>query len=411
MLFIVWLLKGRLMKMTPTSDNQDLVRELGRFRSFKELRASPLYLRHEERLRQLFNEPVVYGSPSARPRLRSFLRVVQWNIERGMRFDGVAEALNNHPTLRYADLLLLNELDDGMARSGNLNVARELGRSLEAHAVYGVEYLELTKGVGRETGLPGENTAALHGNAILTRHDFLNPKVLRLPRCEANFESAERRLGGRIGLLLDLEIAGQRLSSVTTHLDVVNTPVCRARQIRALLEALERQAEAGAGRPILLGGDFNTHTFARGTRLRTMKNAAVIIGSDPRKLASRLLDPAGREPALGEVARFGYDLSGYNDRQATSSSIVSSLDDVSRLPYPVRGWAMRRVGPEGLLLRFRLDWIAARGLRPLRAGEMIDEQTGIESISPATFTGLSYNGARLSDHDPIAVDVSLSDHS
>ncbi|HET9532078.1 MAG TPA: endonuclease/exonuclease/phosphatase family protein [Blastocatellia bacterium] len=393
--------------MNSTRDNQDLARDLARFSSFKELRASPTYLRYEERLRSLFNEPVIYASPAVRPRLRSFLRVVQWNIERGSRLEGIIEVLNTHPVLRYADLLLLNELDEGMVRSENRNVAKELADALEAHLVYGVEYLELTKGVGAEARLPGENTSALHGNAILTRHDFFNPRIIRLPRCESNFESAERRLGGRNAILLELEFSSGRMTAATSHLDVVNTPACRGRQISALLQAIDRRTPHDNSAPIIIGGDFNTHTFARGTRLRTIKNVAVIFGSDPHKLASRLLDPHPREPALKELARHGYDLASFNDDRATSSSIVSSLDDVNRLPFPVRGWAMRRVGPEGLLLRFRLDWLAARGLRPLSAGEMRDELTGVESISPTTFSGLSHKGAPLSDHKPIAADVSL----
>src|SRR6185503_1575000 len=112
-------------------------------------------------------------------------------------------------------------------------------QAIGAHAIYGVEYLELTKGIGDELKLEGRNTAALHGNAILTRHSFSNPRTFRLPRCEKNYESAEKRLGGRIGLLVDLEISGLSLLAVTAHLDVVNTPRCRARQLRALLDHID----------------------------------------------------------------------------------------------------------------------------------------------------------------------------
>lgn len=145
----------------------------------------------------------MYQVPNARPRLRSFLRVVEWNIQRGARLEDIIDALTTHPVLRFADLLLLNELDDGMVRSRNLNVAFELGRALEAHAVFGVEYIELTKGAGDEARLAGENTSALHGNAILTRHPFSDPQIIQLPRCENNFESKERRVGRRIGILID----------------------------------------------------------------------------------------------------------------------------------------------------------------------------------------------------------------
>lgn len=159
------------------TNNHHLVDQLRRFATFEELRRSEFYREHESELRRLLDEGRVYEFPEARPRLRSFMRVVEWNIERGARLEGVIDVLNAHPVLQFADLLLLNELDEGMVRSGNLNIALELSRALEAHAVFGVEYLELTKGVGDETKLAGENTSALHGNAILTRHTrFRIPK-------------------------------------------------------------------------------------------------------------------------------------------------------------------------------------------------------------------------------------------
>jgi endonuclease/exonuclease/phosphatase family metal-dependent hydrolase len=169
------------------------VAELCRFCTFDELRHSQFYKLHEAEIKKLLYEPRVYRCENVRPRLRSFLRVVEWNIERGSRLEGITEVLNNHPVLKFADLLLINELDEGMLRSGNINVALELGRTLSADAVFGVEYLELTRGTGDEMMLAGENTTALHGNAILSRHAFANPQVTRLPRCQNNFEDKEKR--------------------------------------------------------------------------------------------------------------------------------------------------------------------------------------------------------------------------
>lgn len=391
------------------ANNQVLVAELRRFATFEELRGSQFYRSHEAEIRKLLDEPRVYVFPEPRPRLRSFLRVVEWNVERGARLEGIIEALNHHPVLRFADLLLLNELDYGMVRSGNLNVALELSRAVGAHAVFGVEYIELTKGASHELNLPGNNTAAMHGNAILTRHSFSKAEVVRLTRCENNFESTERRLGGRIGVLVDLEITGTRLTVATTHLDVVNSPRCRAQQMRAMLEAVDLRAKLPGARTsgIIVGGDLNTHTFARGGRLRAMKNTAVILGSKPESLADRLLNPERIEPAIGEFARFGYETSGLNDREPTSRSVVSTLDDSSRLPLPMKWWVQKRIPSEGLLLEFRLDWLAARGLKPLASREASDRDTGILSIAAQTLAGLTREGQPLSDHNPIVVDLEM----
>jgi endonuclease/exonuclease/phosphatase family metal-dependent hydrolase len=389
--------------------NQELAAELLRFTTFEDVRRSAFYIAHQAALLELLDKPRVYVFPEARPRLRSFLRVVEWNIERGARLDGIIEALNTHEVLRFADLLLLNELDHGMIRSGNVNIALELSRALEAHAVYGVEYLELTKGAGHEVNLQGDNTAALHGNAILTRHSFSNPEVVRLPRCENNFDSAEKRVGGRIGILIDLEIAGATLIAVTTHLDVVNSPRCRARQMRAMLGAADARFKARGGHAfgIVAGGDLNTHTFARGGRLRAMKNTALILGSTPQGLENRLLHPERSEPSIAEFARFGYETNGLNDCDPTSRGVVSALDDSSRLPFPMKWWVRRRVPPEGLLLEFRLDWLAARGLKPLLTDEAMDAESGVTSIAAHTIAGLTHESRPVSDHDPIVVDLRL----
>ncbi|HKP86010.1 MAG TPA: endonuclease/exonuclease/phosphatase family protein [Blastocatellia bacterium] len=394
------------------ANNQQLVKELQRFATLDELRRSDFFRAREPELKRLFDEPRIYEPPAVRPRLRSFLRVVEWNIERGSRLDGIIKVLNDHPVLGFADLLLLNELDDGMLRSGNRNVALELSRALSAHAVYGVEYLEMTKGVGEELKLPGENRAALHGNAILTRHKASNPQVVRLPRCENNFESAEKRLGGRIGIIIDLEIGDAGVTAATTHLDVVNTPRCRARQMRAMLEAIDSRIRNQPGadlasRSVIVGGDLNTHTFARGNRLRAMKNTALILGSNRDSLAARFAHPERKERAIVEFARFGYETESLNDRRATGRSVVSKLDDSRSLPSPVKWWVKRRIGPEGLLLEFRLDWLAARGLRALGAGEMTDAETGVTSVDPQTLSGLTCDGLPLSDHDPIVVDLAV----
>jgi len=391
------------------TNNQHLVDQLKRFATFEEFRNSEFYCEHETELRRLLDEPRVYEFPAARPRLQSFLRVVEWNIERGAHLEGIIGVLNSHPVLQFADLLLLNELDDGMVRSGNKNVALELSRRLEAHTVFGIEYLELTKGAGDEVRLAGENTSALHGNAILTRHTFSNPQVIRLPRCENNFESKERRIGGRIGILVDFEIGRTKFVAGNTHLDVVNTPRCRGKQMRALLQALDARLELQGDlrRAAIVGGDLNTHTFARGTRFRSMKNTATILTSTRDNLTQRLSHPEAREPAVREFTRFGYETEGFNDRSPTSRAIVSNLDDPGRLPRPMKWWVNRRVPRKGLLLEFRLDWLAARGIRALEAGDVIDQQTGATSLNAQTFPGLTHNGSPLSDHDPIVVDVAL----
>ena len=70
-----------------------------------------------------------------------------------------------------ADVVLLTELDVGMARSGNRHTVRELARTMGAGYAFGVEYVELGLGDDREKAWhAGEsNAVGLHGNAILSK--------------------------------------------------------------------------------------------------------------------------------------------------------------------------------------------------------------------------------------------------
>ncbi len=74
----------------------------------------------------------------------------------------------------------------------------------------------------------------------------------------------------------------------------------------------------------------------------------------------------------------------------------------------MKWWVSRRIPSKGLVLEFRLDWMAVRGLKPLNPGEVVDGQTGAMSVGAQTFHNLTHNGYALSDHDPIVFDVALT---
>jgi hypothetical protein len=138
-----------------------------------------------------------------------------------------------------------------------------------------------------------------------------------------------------------------------------------------------------------------------------MRNTATILTTGRSSLHKRLSNPETREPAIPEFARFGYETSGFNDRSATSRSVVSNLEDPRGLPSPMKWWVNRRIGPDGLLLEFRLDWLAGRGLGALRANERVDRDASVASVDAQTLRSLTYNGFPLSDHDPIVVDIAI----
>ncbi len=138
--------------------------------------------------------------PAAVPAPRGrVLRAVAWNIQRGARFDDLRRAVLA-PPLAGADLLLLSEVDVGLGRSGNRNVARELAEALGMSYAFGVSYLALTDDFGDDSaGL--ENTLALSGAAILSRYPIGRVENIDLPEIRDKFRSSEKRLGKKRALL------------------------------------------------------------------------------------------------------------------------------------------------------------------------------------------------------------------
>ena len=89
-------------------------------------------------------------------------------------FEGIVDALENHPQLKDKDLYLLTELDYGMARSGNRFVAQELAKRLKLNYAFAPVYIALQKGSGVESDSDGENTKSIHGLAMFSKFPLKN---------------------------------------------------------------------------------------------------------------------------------------------------------------------------------------------------------------------------------------------
>ena len=71
------------------------------------------------------------------------LGVLMFNMERGVHLAEIQDFLRDCPDIRPFDLILANELDDGCARSGNKNTARELASAFGLNYAWGLEFIEL----------------------------------------------------------------------------------------------------------------------------------------------------------------------------------------------------------------------------------------------------------------------------
>lgn len=382
------------------------IAELKKIADSAGLRRSDFFAKHQEAIHSYLNQPEVVPFAGSSSHLRQFLRVVSWNIEKGIHWREIVETLRVEPHLRVADLILLNEVDVGMARSGNQHIAGEMAHALKMNYVFAPAHLELTKGTGTDLEAPGENEVGVQGNAILSHYPLGEAQIIELPQCDNLFQAEEKRYGRRVALKATVFTDKGSLWAVGTHLEVRRTPACRAAQMRALLDFLSDQPDH---RPTLLGGDWNTHTFSRGTYWRTLKGYVRIGLTRPTRLIEQLKRPDRYGEKLFQALEEHHMVwEDFNDFEDTCGIELPELEDLRYIPPLLQRFVRARLEEHNHRLRFRLDWFATDTLRALRAREIADLSSGITSANPTTLASVNLNRPQsLSDHHPIVVDILL----
>ncbi len=193
------------------------------------------------------------------PQLGRFLRIAQWNIERGLEFDAVRLAFSDREhfarlideknpkatpaecvrileqveILRQADVIVLNEVDWGINRTLFRNVAAELADELRMNYAYGVEFVEVdpvTMGIDEQVVVrevkdtyaePGQSRSemleyirqvmkpdpsryrGLHGTAILSRYPLENVSVVPFKSQGHDWYGDEKRRASELAKVED----------------------------------------------------------------------------------------------------------------------------------------------------------------------------------------------------------------
>jgi endonuclease/exonuclease/phosphatase family metal-dependent hydrolase len=380
-----------------------LVQNLAGFGKLSELHSSLFYSDRCREIEQVLTIPEVYSHPDPIPNLRDFVRVVQWNIEKGRKLDEVLALIESHPALHQADILLLNEADCGMSRSGNRHVARVAAQRLKMNMVFGAAHFELTRGTGEDLAEPGENSDSLQGNAVLSRYPILDASITPLPACFEPYEFVEKRYGARNCVWACLQLPSCRLWAGSVHLEVRNTPECRGKQMHHIMTHLPGGGEGS----YLLGGDFNCNTFKRGTLGRTIRSIGRLTLRPCSAVQAELLNPQDREPLFRAARAFGFAWEHLNGREATAVARLEGIEEAGRLPGFLSRWIGRRLAPYHGALHLRLDWLLGKGVRALRKNEIKDGPSGIASVDPGCVPTLRIGPERMSDHGPIYADLRL----
>lgn len=245
---------------------------------------------------------------------------------------------------RLDHLVLVSEMDNGMARSAQAHTTADLAAHLGMAYAYGVEFVEL--GLGSETErefcTADHNALGWHGNGLMAATTLAQPFLLRLPGQRFWFLQGgdQPRLGERMAIGAVVQTVGGPVVMVSTHLESNATAAARHAQMACLLDALEADFP---GLPLLIGGDLNTGNH---------------IGGDWR--AETLFDLAR---ARGFAVHGGPE-----DQMTTRPSLITRWPDRA----------------------MKLDWFLARGLDIRRSW-----------IVPST----DRQDKPLSDHDMVLVEI------
>jgi endonuclease/exonuclease/phosphatase family metal-dependent hydrolase len=180
-------------------------------------------------------------------------KILNWNIDRGKYFAGIAAAIRE----TRPDLCIFQEVDLGARRTHGQDVAQELAKTFGMNYAFAPEF--------RELGQSTAEGAAYHGQAILTSLPIRSSRILRFthqsgfwkprPLLISSIPMLQRREGGRMALVNELDHNGKALIVYNLHLESRGTEHGRLEQIEEVLADAQRYPDDTA---VVLAGDLNT---------------------------------------------------------------------------------------------------------------------------------------------------------
>jgi len=283
----------------------------------------------KQKLNRFFSTPIISNEAwyaGKRPTraqnaaMGEFLRVATWNVERSIHahaaakvlgsaaaFEAMidpvsappgsekrAELLRERERLVTADVILLQEMDIGIGRSGYHDSARDIARALGMNYVYAPQQLEIDPVLlGLEDFPDGRGGSVRHqpdtarykgvfGSAVLSRYPIKSARCFQLQMQPYDWHGSEKantalledsrrfaaeilfdnkavremKVGGRIFFQVDLEVPGlpgNTLTVIHNHLEIKARPQDREAQMQEILTYIRDIPHT-----VVMGGDHNT---------------------------------------------------------------------------------------------------------------------------------------------------------
>ena len=214
--------------------------------------------------------------------------MLNWNIDRGKHLDGILATISGSKP----DLCIFQEVDLGARRTQGMDIAQELARKTGMNYVFAPEFEELSQSTAEGS--------AYHGQATLTTLPIRSSRILRFAH-QSNFWKPnpllisslpiwQRREGGRIALVTELDNGGKTLVVYNLHLESRGSEQGRLLQLNEVLADAQRYPPET---PVIVAGDLNT-------KIRT-------------------------SPVIPRLKQAGYR-SAFGDRKVRTHIIVGALD-------------------------------------------------------------------------------------
>ena len=283
----------------------------------------------ESKVARLLNRPIISNEayyqgkrPAVmqNPQQGDFLRVATWNVDKSIRIKEVAEMLSSktkfeslidartapkdsaarqellreRDRLATADVIILQEMDIGISRSGYRDAARELAQALGMNYAFAPQALEIDPVLlGLEEISDGRGGKVRHqpddarykgvfGLAVLSRYPIQKAESFQLKaqpydwhageKAGTDFAEGARRLateivfenqivremkvGGRVFFRVDLDVPGMpggTLSVINNHLEIKARPRDREAQMTEILSYIRAIPHT-----VVMAGDHNT---------------------------------------------------------------------------------------------------------------------------------------------------------
>lgn len=181
--------------------------------------------------------------------------ILDWNIDRGKNLDDIKDQIRQ----LKPDVCIFQEVDLDARRTHGTDVAKELAQTFGMNYVFAPEFQELGQGTAEDP--------AFHGQALLTTLPVRSSRLIRFqhqsgfwkPRrlLISSLPLLQRREGGRVALVAELDNGGKPLVVYNLHLESKGTGELRLQQLDEVLDDARRYPQET---PIIIAGDFNSFT-------------------------------------------------------------------------------------------------------------------------------------------------------